>query len=136
MLMGDNGKRVVGVLAAEEMAATQEPGDGLPHGSQPAEERIGTLLILQRVDRVEQRVDHLGQRVERFEGRANAYFAGIDGRFASLDSRFFAIEAKIDNIGRDMDAKIGRLQTLISTMLVLLLVPIIAKLFFPQLQPG
>ena len=129
--------------AAEE-AAAREPG-----GPSGPDDRINvSLLILQRVDRVEQRVDHLEQRLERFEDKVDARFSALDGKFdakidglrTDMDARFGVVDGKIDGLRKDMDGKFDGLRRDLAGMnsrmvglLVLLLVAVLAKLFLPHL---
>ena len=134
-------------MAAEE-AAAREPG-----GPSGPDDRINvSLLILQRVDRVEQRVDHLEQRLERFEDKVEARFTALDAKFddkfdgqrKEMDACFGALDAKldaeVDGLRKDMDGKFDGLRREMAGMnnrmvglLVLLLVAVLAKLFLPHL---
>ena len=132
-------------MATEEAAATREPGGGPPHGPEGPEERVSvSLLILQRVDRVEQRIDHLEQRLERLEDKMDARFVAVDARFVAVDARFAAIEdkmdtrfaatdAKIDDLRRELSAKIDGQTAKMLWLFGLILVAVIAKVFIPHL---
>ena len=142
-------------MAAEEAAATREPG-----GPSGPDDRINvSLVILQRVDRVEQRVDHLEQRLERFEDKVEARFTALDAKFddkfdgqrKEMDACFGALDAKldakVDGLRKDMDARftavdakfdglrkdIAGMNSRMVGLLVLLLVAVLAKLFLPHL---
>ena len=114
-------------MATEEVAATREPGGGPPHGPEGPEERVSlSLLILQRVD-------HLEQRLERLEDK-------MDVRFAAVDTRFAATDAKIDELRRELFAKIDGQTAKIDGQTAkmvwlfgLILVAVIAKVFIPHL---
>ncbi len=114
-------------MAAEEVAVTREPEDGPPRGPAASEERLNvSMLILQRVDRVEQRIDHLEQRLERFEDK-------MDARFAAVDARFSAMDTKIDEVRRELSAKFDGLSAKMVWLFGLILVAVIAKVFIPHL---
>jgi hypothetical protein len=137
-------------MAAEE-AAAREPG-----GPSGPDDRINvSLLILQRVDRVEQRVDHLEQRLERFEDKVDARFTALDAKFDAkiddlrkdIDARFGVVDGKFDGLRKDIDARfsavdgkfdglrreLAGMNSRMVGLLVLLLVAVLAKLFLPHL---
>ena len=121
-------------MATEEVAATREPGGGPPHGPEGPEERVSvSLLILQRVDRVEQRIDHLEQRLERLEDKMDARFVAVDARFAATDAKIDdlrrELSAKLDDQSRKIDGQTAKMLWLFG----LILVAVIAKVFIPHL---
>ena len=140
-------------MAAEEVAVTREPGDGPPRGSSASsEERLNvSLLILQRVDHLELRVERFEDKMDvrfaavdaRFSaledkmdtrfGAVDARFAAMDTRFVAMDTRFAATDAKIDEVRRELSAKIDGQTAKMVWLFGLILVAVIAKVFIPHL---
>ena len=82
---------------------------------------------------VDARFSALEDKMDTRFGAVDARFAAMDTRFVAMDTRFAATDAKIDEVRRELSAKIDGQTAKMVWLFGLILVAVIAKVFIPHL---